>query len=92
MLVNQALAAAYWPGEDVIGKRITFSDDPKETDWIRIVGVVGDVKDTPSSKSAAPAFWWPLVQGPYGVPEMSLVVRSRGDFSRDGGCGACRGS
>jgi predicted permease len=84
MLVNQALAAAYWPGEDVIGKRITFSDDPKETDWIRIVGVVGDVKDTPSSKSAAPAFWWPLVQGPYGVPEMSLVVRSRGDSAEMG--------
>jgi predicted permease len=82
MLINQALAAAYWPGEDVVGKRITFSDTPTDKDWIRIVGVVGDVKDTPSSKSAAPAFWWPLVQGPYGVPEMSLVLHSNGDSAQ----------
>jgi predicted permease len=81
LIVNQALAARYWPGEDVLGKRITFSDTPTDKDWITIIGVVGDVKDTPSSTSAEPAFWWPLVQGPYGVPEMSLVVRSGNDSS-----------
>ena len=46
------MARRYWPGEDAVEKRITFDDKPKESDWFRVVGVVGDVKDTPESKGA----------------------------------------
>jgi predicted permease len=78
LVVNRALAERYWPGEDVLGKRITFNDTPKDKDWLTIVGVVGDVKDKPSSVGAEPAFWWPLRQLPFisMFAEMSLVVRS----------------
>ena len=79
ILINQAMASSYWPGEDAVGKRITFEDNPKEKDWMTIVGVVGDVKDTPSSAKAPNGFWWPLEQSPNGVPEMSLVLRTTGD-------------
>jgi predicted permease len=71
LVINQAMARRYWPGETVVGKRITFDSPPQ---WITIVGVVADVKDAPNSASAEPAFWWPESQAPF--PAMSLAVRS----------------
>ena len=58
IVINNSMAQRYWPGEGAIGKRITFSDHPKDKDWFTVVGIVGDVKDTPSANAAEPAFWW----------------------------------
>jgi predicted permease len=77
VIINHALAQRYWPGEDAIGKRITFEDNPKDKDWLTIVGVVGDVKDQPNSPGAEPAFWWSGAQNPFG--NMSLVIRADSD-------------
>ncbi|HEX6772645.1 MAG TPA: ABC transporter permease [Acidobacteriaceae bacterium] len=79
MIVNHAMAQRYWPGEDALGKRITFDDNPKEKDWIRIVGIVGDVKDQPNSPGAEPAYWWPFSQTPVGKFNLLLAVRSKSD-------------
>jgi predicted permease len=77
LIINQAMADLYWPHETVVGKRLTFSDQPKDKDWVTVVGIVGSVKDQPNSPGAAPAFWWPELQHAY--PDMSLVVRAEGD-------------
>ena len=78
LIVNRAMARKYWPGEDVIGKRISFDDNPKkDDDWMRIVGVVGDVKDQPNSASAEPAFWWSEAQA--SEPDMSIAIRTQSD-------------
>jgi predicted permease len=74
MIINQALAKQYWPKEDAVGKRMTFSDKPTDKDWFTVVGVVGDVKDKPNSPGAEPAFWWSAQQQAFG--DMSLVVRA----------------
>jgi predicted permease len=79
LIVNQTMAHMYWPGDTAVGKRITFDDHPKEADWFRIVGVVGDVKDQPGDAAAHPGFWWPLTQLPWAFGELSVVVRSDGD-------------
>jgi predicted permease len=74
VLINQSLAERYWAGESAVGKRFTFSAQPKETDWFTIVGVVGDVKDFPTSAAAAPAFYWSMLQQ---TPrQMILTVRT----------------
>jgi predicted permease len=73
VIVNQAMARRYWPNEQVIGQRITFDDNPKPEDWLTIVGLVGDVKDTPASDGAEPAFWWPLRDVPF--RDTTVVVR-----------------
>ena len=73
------MARLYWPGENVVGKRIAFDDHPKESDWMTIVGVVGDVKDKPDSPAAENAFWWPIGQTPVFVNQMSLAVRGSSD-------------
>lgn len=75
IVVNEAMATRYWPGEDAVGKRISFSDKPTEKDWFRIVGVVGDIKDQPSNSAAKAAFWWPLQQMPFDNTDMSVAVR-----------------
>ena len=77
VLINHAMANKYWPNENVIGKRMTFEDEPKEKDWLTIVGVVGDVKDQPNSPAAQPAFWWPELQSGW-TSDMSVVIRARG--------------
>ena len=76
LLINDAMAKRYWPGEDAVGKRITFDDKPKESDWFRVVGIVGNVKDTLDSKAADPAFWWPVFQQPLLSANMTIVLRA----------------
>jgi predicted permease len=78
LIINRAMAERYWPHEDVLGKRISFDDAPKkDSDWMTIVGVVGDVKDQPNSTGAEPAFWWPELQTP--ESDMSIAIRTRSD-------------
>jgi len=77
LIVNEAMARRYWPGADAVGKRITFEDHPKEKDWVRVVGVLGDVKDQADSLAGHPAFWWPLAQAPF--PDVSVAIRAQGD-------------
>jgi predicted permease len=79
ILINQSMARKYWPGEDAIGKRIALGDKnpPKDQDWTRIVGVIGDVKDHPYSTQADPSLYWPITQQAY--PEMSLAIRTDRD-------------
>ncbi len=74
LVVNETMATRYWPGENALGKRISFRGQPQEKDWMQIVGIVRDVKDQPDSTSIRPAFWFPYPQNP--DTNMSIVVRS----------------
>jgi putative ABC transport system permease protein len=69
MLINQSLARLYWPNQDPVGKRMN-TWDKKAT----IVGIVGDVKDSPAAADAEPSLYWPLLQHIQG--ELHLAVRS----------------
>ena len=77
IIINRIMAEKYWPGENVIGKRMSFDDHPKsDKDWITVVGVVGDVKDQPNSPTPQPAFWFPVIQQTW-TTDMSVVIRAR---------------
>ena len=41
VIINQSLASHYWPGEDPVGKNISFDNG---TTWSAIVGVVANVR------------------------------------------------
>ena len=79
IIINRAMAEKYWNTGDAVGKRVTWDDHPKEEDWYRVVGVVGDIKDKPSSAGTEPAFWWPILQQPMAFLGESLVVRAGSD-------------
>lgn len=43
LLVDQAFVDRWFPGEDVLGRRLNFGDYDKPADWATIVGIVGTV-------------------------------------------------
>ncbi len=79
LIINEAMTK-YWKHGDALGGKLTFSDHPKEQDWLTVVGIVGDVKDTPKNAGAEPAFWWPLLQEPWPLAaNSSIAIRSNLD-------------
>jgi putative ABC transport system permease protein len=73
VLVNEALARKYWPGQSAVGKRISVgynSDSLRE-----VVGVVGDVHRAALNEEPAPAIYLPHHQAAY--PALTLLVRTR---------------
>src|SRR5579885_2792058 len=44
-IVNEAMARQFWPGEDALGKRITFNSAAGAAgSWMTVVGIAGDVR------------------------------------------------
>jgi predicted permease len=70
VIINERAAGNYWPGEDPIGKRITF-DDSDRSGWLTVIGVAKNAKQ---SDWAAP---------PY--PEVYLAALQNRDFLGDAG-------
>jgi putative ABC transport system permease protein len=78
VIVNQAMANKYWPGEDAVGKRINFGDaDPNNIKWFTIVGVVSDIHHQGLDVDPKPEFYLPHPQRAY--RGMILTVRSAQD-------------
>jgi putative ABC transport system permease protein len=42
-IVNQRLAARFWPGEDALGKRLRLFDGKTPEAWLTVVGVVSNI-------------------------------------------------
>ncbi|HZE13283.1 MAG TPA: ABC transporter permease [Chthoniobacterales bacterium] len=76
VIVNERFAQKYFPGEDVIGKRIQpgFSADDKGEKVREIIGVVGNVKHLSLRNEDSPEIYLPRTQIPFGI--MSVVVRT----------------
>jgi putative ABC transport system permease protein len=78
IIVNQALAQEDFPGENPVGKRITFGGPANEPiQWSEIVGVVANVRSLELREEAEPELYFSSLQNPF--EGMSLVVRSVGE-------------
>ena len=76
ILVSEAMAMKFWPGEDAVGKRLTLTFHPGIVR--EVVGVVADVKLRGLAKTApVAALYLPYVQMPQ--YSMALVVRTAQD-------------
>ena len=80
VVANQALVRKYWPNQDPLGKRISFSTrNPK---WYEIVGVVGNVKHRGLDIEDKPEFYVPFLQPLFAdanIQPMYLVMRTSVD-------------
>jgi putative ABC transport system permease protein len=57
-VVNQSFAKKFFPGEEVLGKRISVHMST-ENPMGEIIGVVGDMQDTSLDKKAVPTVYYP---------------------------------
>ena len=67
VIVNQAFADLYWPGEDAIGRRIQQggTGEPNPNNWYSVVGVVGDVRNGGLETDPGPMTYFPLAAYEY---------------------------
>ncbi|HEX6974771.1 MAG TPA: ABC transporter permease [Vicinamibacterales bacterium] len=72
MVVNEAAARKYWPGEDAIGKRIKVSKEEAV-----VVGIVGDIRALGPETAPRQEGYVPMAQD--GMLGGNLVVRTSGD-------------
>ena len=73
-LVNEAWVRRWFPGQDVIGKRLRLSPDRP---WHTIVGVVGDAHDLGLDRPTPPVYYVPESQMPDDT--LTVVVRTEGN-------------
>jgi putative ABC transport system permease protein len=73
VIVNRAMAAKFWPGQDPLGQRLTFGN-PAKGKWLTVIGVVGDVRDTQLSRQPEATAYRPQFQQP--ASDAALVVRT----------------
>jgi predicted permease len=81
VIINQAMADYYFPGQEVIGRRIRWTDPQFEfigvaRDWRTIVGVVADTRDFALDQAPIHSVFHPLEQEPWPA---ALVVRTTVD-------------
>jgi len=91
IIINQQAARQYWPGEDPLGKRVSFDDDttnPKTS--LTIIGIAKDAKQDSWTDKATPEAYLAAFQnhdylGDSGTEAskhmdyITLVVRTAGD-------------
>jgi predicted permease len=72
VIINQRAASQYWPGEDPIGKRISFDGDKANpSEGVTVIGIAKDAKQ--NDWTAAPS------------PEIYLAAFQNHDFLGDSG-------
>jgi putative ABC transport system permease protein len=59
-VVSESAARLLWPGENPIGKKISFPQSPRK--WLRVVGVAGDVLSAGLDRAPTPAIYRPYSQ------------------------------
>jgi predicted permease len=74
VVVNESMAARYWPGEDAIGRRIRFDDSAP---WMTIVGIVADVQVRGARGTNVVETYIPYWHQP--EPGINAVLKTAGD-------------
>ena len=79
VVINEAMARAFWPNEDPVGKRMSIwrSGEPE---WREVAGVVGDIRHRGLHLPPEPEMYVPYAQQPW--QSFRLVVRTTGDPMR----------
>ena len=83
--INETLAKRYFPGEDPVNRLVAWGGAKNHTPWMRVVGVIADIKQAGLANATDPQTWQPWSQvsngmvanNPTGIfRTLNLVVRS----------------
>ena len=72
-IVNQEFKRQFFPGEDILGKRITLNYKKRE---VEIVGVAGDTKYRSQRDETQPILYTPWKQEAADIGEMNFALRT----------------
>jgi len=73
VIVNEAAARRYWPGQEVVGQRI-IRGKGRITEFAEVVGVVRNSKEKGLTEDPSPALYVPQLQNYF--PELTLHART----------------
>jgi putative ABC transport system permease protein len=76
VVVNETLAKRYWPGEEAVGRRVAWGGPRNHGPWMRVAGVIGDVKQSGLAAAIEPQVWQPWAQ----LPDQMLGSTAVGIF------------
>jgi putative ABC transport system permease protein len=81
VVINDAMAKRFWPGEDPVDKRIsTATSSGQQTQWQTIVGIVGSVRHLGLDVEPRPELYYHTNSNPPFGPV--VVIRTTGDPQR----------
>ena len=82
-VVDEETARRFWPGQDPIGRRISYDSRPgtEEPEWIQVVGVVGHARQEGLDDEPRPQVYLPYAQSARNGA-MSVVLRTSGTPGR----------
>ncbi len=79
-LINETMARRFWPGQDPLGQRIKFAGMEEHPQWMTVVGVAGDFRESTLTERPEPEVFVPFTQHLNGrLSDPNLVVRGAGD-------------
>jgi putative ABC transport system permease protein len=76
-IVNDAMARRYWPGEDALGRRISFAG--RNGPWTTVIGIAGDVRQNGLETDPVPEIYTSIAQTLLGPQVSTVVLRTAGD-------------
>ena len=62
VIVNEAMAKRYWPGEDALGKRFHQAGPDDKVPWMSIIGVVANVREFSPTVEPESTMYLPITQ------------------------------
>jgi putative ABC transport system permease protein len=75
-LVSEAAVRRFWPEQNPLGRRLGFASASGVDQWLTVVGVVGDVRNSDADQAPLPQVYLPATS--IQRPEMAVVVRAVG--------------
>jgi putative ABC transport system permease protein len=73
VVINETLARRFWPGQDPVGQRMAWGLPTTHGPWMRIVGIVADIKLAGLGAPVEPETWVPWAQVPDNQMGNSIV-------------------
>jgi predicted permease len=86
ILINEAMAQRFWPGQSALGQRVKWGPENSPRPWATVVGIAGNINHAALDAAPIPEVYMPLDQVPDEVAanfrSVTLVVRTNGDPER----------
>jgi hypothetical protein len=78
-IINEEMAMRYWPEGNAVGSRFRWGPPNPDQPWTTIIGVVGNMRNSPTALRPEPMMFHSLRQVPFGE---SFAIKTTGDPSQ----------